>query len=382
MLTTTQPIDIAVIGAGGSGLTAAYSLRALGLTPLKDFVVIDSHRGPGGYWQQGWEFLTLGRALKQGELIDLPGQDELGVSFHSLDQNQPARDAVPYAWRMYENAYDLFVAHGVRGTAVRTSRRNNLFRIEYNNRLSHTSGALTARVLINATTTWSRPFIPAYAGLGEFTGTTHHAYRLNTLDELAGKRVLVVGGGRVAVELLLQLERVGIDTLWSTRREPDFHELPKLSLAPRPRLTVGEVSDAKLRRVQRMASRGKYLPSDVSVRGIPVTREIFEARRRGLLHSLGAISRFTAHGVEFASGQREPVDAVIWATGGRHASRHLAPLKLRDPGSALKVDAAGWSRRNERVAFLGYSPGMHVADALNEAMNIGEDAIELLESDH
>ena len=104
---------------------------------------------------------------------------------------------------------------------------------------------------------------------------------------------------------------------------------------------------------------------------------MFEARRRGLLHSEGPIRRFMSDSVEFASGERAEIDAIILATGGRHASRHLASLDLRDVGSAKKVDA-GWSRRNHRVAFLGYSPGATVADSLDEAMRIGEDAIELL----
>lgn len=377
MLTNAHPIDIAVIGAGGSGLTAAYSLRALGLVPLEDFIVIDSHRGPGGYWQQGWDFLTLGRALQQEELIDLPGQDELGVSFHALDANQPAREAVPFAWRRYEQAYDLFVAHGVRATSVRADRRNETLRIRYDNRLSGSSGSFTARVLINATTTWSRPFVPAYPGLRDFHGPVHHAYRLDSLDAFAGQRVLVVGGGRVAVELLLQLERADIRTVWSTRRAPDFRDVPRFSIAKSNAPSGDEVVDARMRRVQRMASRGKYLPSDVFVRGLPPTREVFEARRRGLLHSEGPIRRFTPDSVEFASGERTEIDAIILATGGRHASRHLASLDLRDVGSAKKVDA-GWSRRNHRVAFLGYSPGATVADSLDEAMRIGEDAIELL----
>lgn len=376
MLTNTDVIDIAVIGAGGSGLTAAYSLRALGLTPLVDFIVIDSHRGPGGYWRDGWEFFTLGRALEQGELIDLPGQAELGVSFHDLDPDQPATTVVPHAWQRYEDAYDLFVAHGVRATSVRADRQNTAFRIAYDNRLSASTGSFAARVLVNATTTWSRPFIPTYPGLRDFRGPVEHAYRLTSLAPFVGKRVLVVGGGRVAVELLLHLERAGARPLWSTRRPPDFHELPNFSLAATTP-TIGNVAEARLQRVQRMASRGRYLPSDVSVRGIPLTREIFDARRRELLHSLGPIRRFTERAVEFTSGENESIDAVIMATGGRHASRHLAALDLRDVGSAKKVDA-GWSRRNERVAFLAYSPGMTVSDTLDEAMRIGEDAIELL----
>src|SRR5690606_26355873 len=44
-------IDIAVIGAGQAGLSAAYHLRRLGFEADKDFVIFDRSPGPGGAWQ-------------------------------------------------------------------------------------------------------------------------------------------------------------------------------------------------------------------------------------------------------------------------------------------------------------------------------------------
>ena len=42
---------IVVIGGGQAGLSAAYHLKRLGLTPHKGFVVLDGSPGPGGAWQ-------------------------------------------------------------------------------------------------------------------------------------------------------------------------------------------------------------------------------------------------------------------------------------------------------------------------------------------
>lgn len=127
-----------------------------------------------------------------------------------------------------------------------------------------------------------------------------------------------------------------------------------------------------------MIERGKRMPSDVAVRGIPLTREIFDARRRGTLNSAGPLERLLPGGVRFVDGAEVEVDAIIWATGGRESLRHLAPLGLRDAGGTPKI-AGGWSRRDDRVAFLGYGPGMDPADVLDEALVIGEDAIDRLE---
>ncbi|UQN15005.1 NAD(P)-binding domain-containing protein [Gulosibacter sp. ACHW.36C] len=373
----SRSIDITVIGAGAAGLTAAYSLRALGLQALRDFVVLDAQPQPGSTWQHAWNSLTVGRALQLGELIDLAGQADLGLGFRDLDPKRRVHEAVGSAWRRYEDAYGLFVAHGIRVRQVRSKPRRNDLRVFYQGPVGG-EVEMSTRIVINATGSWSNPFVPWYPGQLDYRGTQVHAYRIDHFGQFRGQRVLVVGGGRGAVSVLLELERRGAQTLWSTRREPDFHERPSLGILPSRTLTVSELTDANLSKVRRMIERGKRMPSDVSVRGIPLTREIFEARRRGTLRSEGPLERLLPGGVRFASGAEAEVDAIIWATGGRESLRHLAPLGLRDAGGTPKI-AGGWSRRDDRVAFLGYGPGMDPADVLDEALVIGEDAIDRLE---
>lgn len=363
-----RKIDITVIGAGAAGLTAAYSLRALGLTALRDFIVLDAQRQPGATWQHAWSSLRVGRALEFGELIDLAGQADLGLSFRDTDPNRRVHEAVGSMWRYYEDAYGLFVNHGMRVTSVRSKARRNDLRVFYR----PVGGAgreteLSTRILINATGSWSNPFVPWYPGQREFEGRQVHAYRIDHFGEFAGQRVLVVGGGRSAVAVLLELERRGAQPIWSTRREPDFRE------------EFSSAVDANLSHVRRMIERGQYVPSDVAVRGIPLSDEVRSARERGVLRSVGALERLLPRAARLVDGTELPVDAVIWATGGRESLRHLAPLGLRDAGGAPKI-AGGWSRRDDRVAFLGYGPGMDPGDVLNESLGIGEDAIDRLEA--
>lgn len=364
---SARHFSITVVGAGAAGLTAAYSLFGLGLAPLRDFVVVDAQPYPGANWQHAWSSLTLERALATGELLDLPGQAELGLAFSAGVPQQSAAVAVRAAWTKYEDAYDLFVTHGTRVRAVRPLPRSRELLVQVHNTAA---SAFTTRILVNATGSWSTPFVPWYPGLVDFAGVQRHVYRVAEFTPFAGKRVLVVGGGRAAVWALLELERAGAAPLWSTRREPDFHARPVLSLRGVP------ASDPQ-RRVRRMLARGSRMPSDVSVRGIELTKDVFEGRRRGLLVSRGPLARLERDAAVFADGTREPVDAVLWATGGRESMRHLAPLGLRDAGQWPKV-ASGWSRRDDRVAFLGYGAGLSAADVLDTAVAIGQDAIDRL----
>lgn len=371
-----QRVDTVVIGAGAPGLTVAYSLRALGQQPLQDFVVLDAEPGPGATWRHAWDFMTIRHALQSGELVDLAGQAEIGLSFEELDPTLLARDAVPRVWQGYEDAYDLYVAHTLRVVRVDSRPRRAELRVT----VEHADGRHTefeTLLVINATGTWSTPFIPWYRGLNTYRGETVHAHLLESLTPYAGKRVLVVGGGRTAVSVILELERLGAVPMWSTRRDPDFRRPPRLSIRRGRHLTVGELGLHSRRRVERLAERGKPMPSDVSVRGLPMTRAIFEGIRRGTLESRGPIDRFERSGVAFADGTFEKVDVVIWATGGRESARHLAPLGLRDAGGTPKI-SGNWSRRDQRVAFLGYGPGIETADALDEAIEVGEDVIDRL----
>ena len=376
MIAEPHRIDLVIVGAGAPGLTFAYSLRALGLVPLRDFVVVDDHPHPGARWQDGWDFMTIERGLRSGELVDLPGQAELGMGFGRFAPDALVRDVVPQVWAGYQDAYELFVAHGVRATRAATSRRSDRIHLAFR-RPDGGEGFADARMLVNATGRWSNPFVPWYPGADRFAGSVDHVYRVESFGDYAGKRVLVVGGGHSAVAVLLELERRGAATLWSTLGEPDFHEVPRLGLASRPSVRVGELSLTRRGRIKRMAARGKVLPSDVEVRGIPMTREIFDGIRRGTLASRGPLARLEPDAARFEDGTLEPIDAVLWATGGREATRYLAPLGLRDAGGTPKV-ASGWSRRDERVAFLDYGPGVDPATALDDAVNLAEDVIDRL----
>lgn len=64
-----------------------------------------------------------------------------------------------------------------------------------------------------------------------------------------------------------------------------------------------------------------------------------EARKRGVLRSVGPFERFTAAGVVWPDGQETPVDAVIWCTGFGPALDHLQPLGVVEPDG--KVATSG-----------------------------------------
>lgn len=364
-------IDIAVLGAGAAGLTAAYSLKALGLVPFTDFVVLDAEEGPGGTWRRGWDFARIGLSA---DVVELPGMAELGLRYRDLDPETPTTLAVPRFHAHYEDAYDLFVLRPARVVSVSSIPRSTRLRVTARNRLRGTT-EFRPRVVVNATGHWGSPFVPWVPGRDNFRGVVEHVAHLQSLEQFRDQRVLVVGGGRSALAVLAEREAEAAGTLWSTRRPPDFLELPRIGIAGRRSSRLVDDADAHLTDTR---ERGVALPSDVTRSGIPLTRAVARAVRSGYLASRGPVARFHEHEVEFADGSREAVDVVLWATGSRDCLRHLAPLHLRAGRGALRL-RDGWSRADARIAFVGYGPGRRVSRALEDAVRLSEQVIDRVE---
>lgn len=306
-----EQLRTVVIGAGQAGLSAAHHLRRKGLVPFADFVVLDANEGPGGAWRHRWDSLTFDRAHG---LHSLPGME--------LDTPNPAEPASAVVTRYYgdyESAFALPVVRPFKARTVTGSLGEGFT-------ITSTDGRrIQAATVINATGTWDKPYWPYYPGAREFTGRQLHTRDFVAPEQFLGKRVLVVGGGTSAAQFLLQLASLGIDTLWSTRRAPQWREAPQNK-------AWGIEVEAN---VNDRTHAGLVPRSVVSVTGLPLTDFYQEGIDSGVLVSRGGIDSISAAAVTFTDGSTEDIDVILWATGFRASLDHLAPLGLREPGGGI-----------------------------------------------
>jgi len=202
--------DVVVIGAGQAGLSAAYFLRRAGFQPGPGYMVLDGADGPGGAWQHRWRTLSL---------ADVHGIYQLpGMPLEATDDSRPASEALADYFAAYEREFDLPIRRPVKVDAVRHTETERLL-------VATNVGDWAARAVINATGTWTRPFWPYYPGRETFTGRQLHTADYRGPAEFAGQRVIVVGGGASAVQLLSEISDVA-STTWVTRRAPIFRDEP------------------------------------------------------------------------------------------------------------------------------------------------------------
>lgn len=340
-------LDSLVIGAGQAGLSSSYHLRRLGLEHL----VLDANAAPGGAWQHRWDTLTM--ADVHG-VADLPG-----APVPPAAQTARANVFVPAYFADYERRLAGPVLRGVRVESV--IGEDGLFR-------AIASGhSWLARTLINATGTWERPFWPYYPGRESFAGQQLHTADYSGPEFFAGRRVLVVGGGASAVQLLGEIRPV-TETLWVTRRPPVWRsgEFDR------------EAGRATVARIAERVRRGLPPGSVVGETGLGLRRQEARAAALGAYARRPMFTRIEPDGVRWADGSFEPVDVIVWATGFRPDVAHLAGLGLRSVRGGIALTGPTTTpvtaAADRRVQLVGYGPSASTIGA-NRAGRLAAHAV-------
>ncbi|SJZ76431.1 putative flavoprotein involved in K+ transport [Marinactinospora thermotolerans DSM 45154] len=315
--------DVVVVGGGQAGLAVGYFLRRAGL----DYVILDAEDAPGGSWRHYWESLRLFSPAEHSVLPGwwMPRQE---------GRDYPDADHVARYLAAYERRYALAVRRPVRVRAVRA--REEWLTVETD------TATWRARRVVSATGTWRAPFVPAYPGRAEFGGLQLHTVGYRRAADFRGQRVLVVGGGNSAAQILADVSRVA-ETVWATRRPP--------------RLLPDDVDgrvlfDAATERVRGNGAGGV-------VGHIVVVPEVGEARARGVLRAEPMFDRLTRSGALWPDGTHRDFDAVTgvpgsvpscptWALWGcavrAVGSRSRAPVAEGSPACTWWATATGPGR--------------------------------------
>lgn len=321
-------LDSIVIGAGQAGLSSSYHLRRLGIPHL----VLDADDAPGGAWQHRWDALTM---------QDVHGVAELPGSVPPPRTSARANTAVPATFAAYEREHELPVRRPVH--VDRVTDEDGILVVHA------AEGTWRARTLVNATGTWTQPFLPHYPGMETFLGEQFHTVDYPGPEHFRGRRVLVVGGGASAVQFLGALAPIA-DVLWATRRPPVW----------RTDDFTPEAGAAAVALVEQRVARGLAPQSVVSVTGLMLRPQEQEAARLGVYDARRPMfQRIEPDGVRWADGSFERVDAILWATGFRPAIGHLAPLHLRSALGGIQLDHDGRGTtavKDPRIQLVGYGP--------------------------
>jgi cation diffusion facilitator CzcD-associated flavoprotein CzcO len=227
--------EIAIIGAGLSGLGMAKMLRASG---SEDFVVLERASDLGGTWRDN---------SYPGCACDIPS-----VLYCYRDEPKPdwTRAYAPQA-EIWDYIRGVVARHDLRRfirfehelTLASFDEDRDRWEIEARGPAGEVH-RLTATVLISGCGALADPVIPTLAGIEDFAGTVFHSARWNHKHPLDGREVAVIGTGASAIQFVPEIQpRVGRLSLFQRtppwilpHTNPDVPAAWREHLARRPRL--------------------------------------------------------------------------------------------------------------------------------------------------
>jgi len=377
-------VDVAIIGAGFSGIGAAVALQRAG---IDDFTLVEAGDGVGGAWH--WNTYP-------GIQVDIPS---FSYQFSYRKRHDWSRVYAP-GDELKAYAEDCVDHYGLRPrlrlntpiTGATWDDGEHLWHLEGNG-----GPPLTARHVVGATGVLTKPKQPDIPGVGEFSGTTMHTARWDDSVDLRGKRVALIGTGASAVQVIPSIAP-DVAELTVFQRTPIWC-LPKLD-GPMPRAArrvLGTVPGAPqaarllsqtfieltfpvaahYASVMPMAkwSKGialKHLEEQVkdpSVRDKLTPRYDLGCKRPGFSNDYlrafnrpnvqletAPISAVSGDRIETVDGERGPFDVLILATGFKvFEPGNMPPFPIRGAGG---TDLETFWAENRYQAYQGVTvPG-------------------------
>ncbi len=330
-----------IVGAGQSGLAAARAVRAAGLTPL----VLEAGSRPTGSWSSYYDSLRLFSPAGYSSLPGLP--------FDGDPRRYPARDeVVGYLARYAEHV----------GAEIRTDTRVESVEQHGGELVVRTADGAEepAAGVIAASGSFGSPVLPDLPGLDAFPGEVLHSAGYRNPHALAGKRVVIVGGGNSAVQIAHELHQVARVTL-ATRSPIAFTPQRRGGFDLHFWLRVTGLDVLPTPWLRRLVTRplvldtGTYRQEITS--GRLVRREMF--------------TRLAGEEVVWADGSREKVDALVLATGFRPDLGHLRPLGALDATGAPRHQG-GVSTTHRGLGYVGLE--LQRSFSSNTLRGVGRDA--------
>jgi cation diffusion facilitator CzcD-associated flavoprotein CzcO len=344
---TTEHVDVLIVGAGLSGIAAAYYLQTR--CPTKHYAILEGRSAIGGTW----------------DLFRYPGVRSdsdmytLGYSFRPWPDAKAIADGPAILQYIRDTAADygidrqIRLNHRVRHAAWSSTDGTWTVEAERGPNKEIVRFTCSFLYMCSGYYNYEQGYTPAWPGMEEFRGRiVHPQHWPNDLD-YAGKRVIVIGSGATAVTLvpalaeqsahvtMLQRSPTYIVTLpsqdaianWLRRHLPTtlahraarwknvvlgmiFYNLARLRPTATKRRIVQLVQD-QLGPAYDVVTHftPHYNPWDQRLCLVP-DADLFQAIKAGRVSVVtDHIDTFTPAGIRLRSGQELAADIVVTATG-------------------------------------------------------------------
>ncbi len=308
-------LPFALIGAGPMGLACAKVLIEQGIM----FEGFELHSDVGGLWDINGPRSTM---YQSAHLISSKTKTEFAdFPMHEDVADYPAHHVLRDYFRNFADHFDLRRHFRFGAEVLNCEPLEQGWQVTWRSEGVEHSGQYAGVIIANGTL--SEPNMPRFQGA--FAGELIHAAQYRHPDQMRGKRVLVVGGGNSACDIVVDAAHHAECADLSMRR--GYHFVPKYIFGKPADTMGGKINlpmwlkrwvDAKILRwfVGDPQRLGFPEPDHKLYESHPVVNSmaIFHAGH-GDIAVRPDIDRFDGNTVVFKDGTRSNYDLVIAATG-------------------------------------------------------------------
>jgi putative flavoprotein involved in K+ transport len=332
---------VIVVGGGQSGLAAASALSELRMPT----VILEASDRPAGSWPRYYDSL---RVFSPAGYSSMPG-----MPFPEDPEHYPSRDEVADYLERYAARLDTEIHTNIRVETIQQDGKRFLV-------FTGDGRTLRASGIVAASGSFSHPFRPSFPGEETFTGELSHVADYRNPAPYAGLRVVVVGAGDSAAQVTNELAPVATVTI-ATRHPVRFI----------PQRLGGQDVHYYLRKTGFDTLPAVWLSKITG--GSVVTDSVGFAKTlaEGRVDRRPMFTALDGGRVVWSDGEREPVDAIILATGYRPALQYLRELGALDE-EAAPMHVGGISSTHVGLVYVGLE--FQRSYASNTLRGVSEDA--------
>ncbi|RFZ36323.1 flavin-containing monooxygenase [Mycobacterium marinum] len=342
----TEHLDVVIVGAGISGVSAAWHLQDR--CPTKSYAILEKRAAMGGTW----------------DLFRYPGirsdsdMHTLGFRFRPWTERQAIADGKPILEYVKGTAakygIDKHIRLNQKVISADWSNAQNRWTLQIESNGAMSAVTCSFLFLCSGYYNYDQGYTPNFAGAQDFAGSIIHPQHWPEDLDYDGKNVVVIGSGATAVTLVPALANSGAKHVTMLQRSPTYivSQPERDSIAERLNRWLPEnmaYAMVRWKNVLRQAAvygacrkwprrmrknfmglAQRQLPEGYDVRKhfgphynpwdqrlcLVPNGDLFRAIRHGQVDVVtDTIDRFTPTGIRLNSGQQLPADIIVTATG-------------------------------------------------------------------
>ncbi|MEM7334015.1 MAG: NAD(P)/FAD-dependent oxidoreductase [Chloroflexota bacterium] len=306
-------IETVIIGAGPAGLAVAGRLHNM----KRPFEILEKTDKIASAWHEHYDRLCLHTVKQLSHLPHLPFPDDYPLYVPRLDLVRYFED--------YAKRFDIKPHFSDGVTAVQ--KKGEKWSVETEHGKTYEAAHVVIASGLNRV-----PNRPTWVGEAQYKGAISHSRVYKNPDPFIGKRTLVIGMGNTGAEIALDLAENGVDVTISVRSPITI--VPRDVMGNPVQLTAKTLDKLPFGLGDWLGTQvRKVVIGDLTKYGVPMStmHPAVQLRETGKtpLIDLGTVSyiksgqikivndieRFTEQGVLLKTGEENPYDAVILATG-------------------------------------------------------------------